>query len=192
MFFAEVAQPGNARAWRAREVYPLGSSNLPLSVYLLNITNYFNRIHDSSFVTNDLEKQVKELNKRIRDLEKILSEALNPLREVGRTTQNYIKITSLVLEHGGLTPDMILPELKDNISREIVRVLLDKRDRNISEITELVKSKRGTASRRIIRERLKDLEEKNIVKKQMKGKIYVYNLTDKVIKKWSQMLGFNI
>jgi DNA-binding transcriptional ArsR family regulator len=143
-------------------------------------------------VTKDLEKQVKELNNRIHELEKILSEALNPLREVGRTTQNYLKITSLVLEHGGLTPDMILPELKDDISREIVRVLLDKQDRNISEITELVRSKRGTASRRIIRERLKYLEEKNIVEKQMKGKIYVYNLTDNVIKKWSQMLGFNI
>jgi DNA-binding transcriptional ArsR family regulator len=87
---------------------------------------------------------------------------------------------------------MILPELKDQISREIVRVLLDRKDQNISEITELVRSKRGTASRRIIRERLKELEEKRIVKKQMKGKLYVYALTDKVIKKWSQMLGFNI
>jgi DNA-binding transcriptional ArsR family regulator len=87
---------------------------------------------------------------------------------------------------------MILPELKDQISREIVRVLLDRQNQNISEITELVRSKRGTASRRIIRERLKQLEENKIVQKQIKGKLYVYSLTDKVIKKWSQMLGFNI
>jgi DNA-binding transcriptional ArsR family regulator len=143
-------------------------------------------------VAKDLKKEVKELNKRISELEKILSEVISPLREVSKTTQNYLKITRLVLEHGGLTPDMILPELKDQISREIVRVLLDRKDQNISEITELVRSKRGTASRRIIRERLKELEEKRIVKKQMKGKLYVYALTDKVIKKWSQMLGFNI
>ena len=143
-------------------------------------------------MTKDLKKEVKELNKRISELEKILSEVIAPLREVSRTTQNYLKITSLVLEHGGLTPDMILPELKDQISREIVRVLLDRQDQNISEITELVRSKRGTASRRIIRERLKELEEKRIVQKQMKGKLYVYTLTDNVIKKWSQMLGFNI
>jgi len=143
-------------------------------------------------VTKDLEKEVKELNKRISELEKMLSEVVNPLRQVGKTTQNYLKITSLVLQHGGLTPDMILPELKDNISREIVRVLLDKQDQNISEITELVRSKRGTASRRIIRNRLKELEEKDIVKKRMKGKLYVYSITDKVIRKWSQMLGFNI
>jgi len=46
--------------------------------------------------------------------------------------------------------------------------------------------------RRIIRDRLKDLEENRIVQKQMKVKLYVYTLTDKVIKKWSQMLGYNI
>ena len=143
-------------------------------------------------MTRDLKKEIKELNKRISDLEKIINEMINPLREVSKTTRNYLRITNLVLEHGGLTPDMILPELKDQISREIVRVLLERQNQNISEITELVRSKRGTASRRIIRERLKELEEKNIVKKQIKGKIYVFSLTDKVIKKWSQMLGFNI
>lgn len=140
----------------------------------------------------DLKKEIKDLQKRISDLEKMLSDALNPLRQVSKTTQNYLKITSLIMEHGGLTPDMILPELKDHISREIVRVLLDRQDQNISEITELVRSKRGTASRRIIRQRLKELEEKDIVKKDIKGKLYVYTLTDKVLKKWSQMLGFNI
>ncbi len=153
---------------------------------------FFNKLVYLVFVTKDLKKEVKELNKRISDLEKMLSEVISPLRDVGKTTQRYLKITGLILEHGGLTPDLILPELKDQISREIVRVLLDHQDQNISEITELVRSKRGTASRRIIRERLKELENSDIVRKQMKGKLYVYKLTDKVIRKWSQMLGFNI
>ena len=140
----------------------------------------------------DLEKEIKELNKRIRELEKMLSKVINPLQHVSNTTQRYLKITSLVLEHGGLTPDMILPEIKDYISQQIVRALIYKKEQNISQITELVRSKRGTASRRIIRERLKELEENKIVKKQQKGSINVYSITDKVIKKWSQMLGFNI
>ena len=143
-------------------------------------------------MNKDLEKEVKKLNKRISELEKMLLQVINPLRQVSNTTQKYLKITSLVLEHGGLTPDMILPEIKDYISQQIVRALIDKKEQNISQITELVRSKRGTASRRIIRERLKELEENKIVKKQQKGSIYVYSLTDKVIKKWSQMLGFNI
>jgi DNA-binding HxlR family transcriptional regulator len=103
-----------------------------------------------------------------------------------------MRITGLLLDQGGITPDMILPEVKDTISIEIVRVLLDRSDQNISQITDLVRSKRGTASRRIIRERIKDLEEKGIVKKSMKGSRYVYGLTEKVIKKWSKMIGFDI
>ncbi len=143
-------------------------------------------------MSKDLAKEVKELNKRISELEKMLSTLTKPLQKVSKTTQNYLRLTGLLLDHGGLTPDMILPEIKDPISKEIVRVMIERSDQNISEITELVRTKRGTASRRIIRDRIKDLEEKNIVKKSQKGSRYVYNLTDKVIKKWSQMLGFNI
>jgi hypothetical protein len=143
-------------------------------------------------VTKELAEEVKKLNKRISELEKMLSVLTKPLQNVGKTTQNYLRITSLLLDHGGLTPDLILPEIKDDISREIVRVLLERKDQNISQITELVRSKRGTASRRIIRERVNYLEEKDILYKHQKGSRYVYCLTDKVIKKWSQMLGFNI
>ena len=111
--------------------------------------------------------------------------------KISKTTRSQQKITSLVLEHGKLTLDMLLPELKDQINREIVRVFLDRQDQNISKITELVRSKIGVYSR-IIRERFIQLEAERIVQKQMKGKLYVYTLTDEVIKKWSQMLGFNI
>jgi len=55
-----------------------------------------------------------------------------------------------------------------------------------------VRSKRGTASRRIVRERIQELEEKDIIQKQLKGRLYVYSLSENVIKKWSQMLGFDI
>ena len=146
----------------------------------------------SRLVEKDLAKEVKELNKRISELEKMLSVVIQPLRDVSKTTQNYMKITRLLLEHGGLTPDLILPEVKDQISQQIVRVLIDRNEQNISQITELVRSKRGTASRRIIREKLNELVEKGIVQKQQKESRYVYSLTEKVIKKWSQMLGFNI
>ena len=143
-------------------------------------------------MSKNLEKEIKELNKRISDLEKMLSTLMKPLRNVRDTADKYLKITGLILDHGGLTPDLILPELKDDISKEIVRVLLERKDQNISQITELVRSKRGTASRRIIREKIKELEEKNIIQKNQRGSLYVYSLTEKVIKKWSQMLGFNI
>ena len=143
-------------------------------------------------MTKDLAKEVRELNNRISELEKMLYNIVQPLQDVNKITRNYMRIIGLLLDRGGLTPDMTLPEVKDPISRDIVRVLLDKSDQNISQITELVRSKRGTASRRIIREKLQELEDKNIIQKNQKGSLYVYGLTEKVIKKWSQMLGFNI
>jgi len=143
-------------------------------------------------VEKDLTEEVKELNKRINELEKMISSIITPLQDVGKITQNYMKIIGLLLDKGGLTPDMILSDVKDPISKDIVRVLLERPNQNISQITELVRSKRGTASRRIIREKLKELEEKDIVQKSQKKSLYVYRLTDEVIKKWSQMLGFNI
>ncbi|MBN1280521.1 MAG: hypothetical protein JXA00_02620 [Candidatus Thermoplasmatota archaeon] len=137
----------------------------------------------------DLKDELKELQQRIAELERMLSVALQPLQNVSRTTQQYLRIVNLLLEHGGLTPDLILPDLKDPISRDIVRVLIDKPDQNISQITERVKSKRGTASRRIIRAKLKELTENHIVEASLLGSRTVYHLTTEVMKKWSQLLG---
>ena len=140
----------------------------------------------------DLSKEVNELNKRISELEKMLSTIIQPIRQVTSITQNYLRIVNILIEKGGLPPEVILTDVKDSISKEIIRTLMEKNEQNISEITERVRTKRGTSSRRIIRERLKTLEEKNLVQKTMKGQRYVYSLTEKVIKKWSQLLGFNI
>ena len=137
----------------------------------------------------DLTDEVKELNKRISDLEKMLSVLMKPLSDIRKTTESYMRLASLLLDHGGLTPDLILSELKDPISKEIVRVLLERPEQNVSQITDLVKSRRGTASWRIIRERLVDLERKNIIQKQQRGSRSVYSLTAEVIKKWTQLLG---
>jgi len=140
-------------------------------------------------VEKDLTDEVKELNKRISDLEKMLSVLMKPFNDIRKTTESYMRLAGLLLDHGGLTPDLILPELKDPISKEIVRVLLERPEQNVSQITDLVKSRRGTASRRIIREKLVDLEKKNIIQKQQRGSRSVYSLTAEVIKKWTQLLG---
>ena len=143
-------------------------------------------------MSQDLTDEIRKLNKRISELEKMLSILIQPFQKIQDTTSNYLKIIQLSLEHGGLTPDLILPEVKDSISKEIVRVLLDKNEQNISQITELVRSKRGTASRRIVREKINELTGKNIIQKKQKGSLYVYSLSEEVIKKWSQLLGINI
>jgi DNA-binding transcriptional ArsR family regulator len=140
-------------------------------------------------VEKDLTDEVKELNKRISVLEKMLSVLMKPFNDIRKTTESYMRLAGLLLDHGGLTPDLILPELKDPISKDIVRVLLECPEQNVSQITDLVKSRRGTSSRRIIREKLVDLEKKNIIQKQQRRSRSVYRLTDEVIKKWTQLLG---
>ena len=137
----------------------------------------------------DFTDEVKELNKRISDLEKMLSVLMKPFNDIRKTTESYMRLAGLLLDHGGLTPDLILPDLKDPISKDIVRVLLERPEQNVSQITDLVKSRRGIGLRRIIREKLVDLEKKNIIQKQQRGSRFVYSLTAEVIKKWTQLLG---
>jgi len=122
----------------------------------------------------------------------MLSQALQPIQNFSKTTQQYLRLVNLLLEHGGLTTEVILPQIKDPISQQIIRSLLDKPDQNVSEITQRVKSKRGTASRRIIRKKIQYLIDQKIVESTQKGARIVYRLTDEVIKKWSQLLGFSI
>lgn len=143
-------------------------------------------------MNKDLSNEIKELNKRISELEKMISTLIQPLQRLQDITSNYFKIIQLLIEHGGLTPDLILPDMKDPISKEIIRVLLDRSQQNITQITELVRNKRGTASRRIIRKKINELVEKNIIQKKQKGSVNVYSLSQKVIKKWTQLLGIHI
>jgi len=140
----------------------------------------------------DVSNEIKELSKRISELESMLAALLKPLNDARKTTERYLKLAGLLLDHGGLTPDVIFPDLKDPISKDIIRVLLERPAQNVSQITDLVKSKRGSASRRIIREKLLDLETRNIIQKQQQGSRTVYSLTPEVIKKWTQLLGLTI
>jgi DNA-binding transcriptional ArsR family regulator len=140
----------------------------------------------------ELYKEIKALNKRINELETMLKTIVQPFQEIqemGKSTSNYFRLIGLMLEHGGLTPDTLFSEIKDPIEKTIIQILTQKKDLNISQLTDHVRSKRGTASRRIIRKKIKNLEEKDMVEPIQQGSRIVYRLTDRVIKKWAQVLG---
>jgi DNA-binding HxlR family transcriptional regulator len=55
--------------------------------------------------------------------------------------------------------------IEDELSQAIIGILAVRGALNISQITEEVRSARGRASRRIVRERLKRLEEDRVVRR---------------------------
>lgn len=146
-------------------------------------------LNSTNVEPSELSEEIKALNKRIDELESMLRTVFQPFQDMRKSTSNYFRLIGLMLEHGGLTPDTLFSEIKDPIEKTIIQILTQNRDLNISQITEHVRSKRGTASRRIIRKKVKNLEKKNMVESHQQGSRVVYSLTDEVIKKWSQVLG---
>jgi len=145
----------------------------------------------------DLKEEVQELREQIESLREALAQATEPYRElmryVGRLqdlARNYFRLLELYARHGSVSPDLVLPGLKDDISRHIVLSLFEKPDRNITQITDAVRARRGTASRRIVRERLKALTKRGVVTASPGSRSRSFRISDEVVDKWSQVLGF--
>ncbi|MEM4258716.1 MAG: hypothetical protein QXL17_06165 [Candidatus Thermoplasmatota archaeon] len=90
------------------------------------------------FVTKDIVEEIKQLHQRINELERLISQAFAPLQNAQQITKRYLTLVQLAFEHGGLTPEMVLPAVQDPISRDIVRVIMDHTDQNLFQITDLV------------------------------------------------------
>lgn len=146
----------------------------------------------------DLQQDVRELRKQVDALREALAKVAEPYREIAgymeqlqTITRGYFRLLDLYARHGAVSPDVVVPGLKDDISKAILASLFEKGERNISQITEAVKGKRGTASRRIVRERLHDLVEKGVVVASEGARGHTYRVTEEVAGKWSQVLGLS-
>src|SRR5881397_3890863 len=118
----------------------------------------------------DLRDDVRELRKQVEALRDVLGQVAEPYREIAgyldelqSIARGYFRLLDLYAKHGAVSPDIVIPGLKDDISKHIITALFEKGDRNISQVTEAVKGKRGTASRRIVRERIQELEEQGVL-----------------------------
>ncbi|TET90742.1 MAG: hypothetical protein E3J35_05485 [Methanomassiliicoccales archaeon] len=143
----------------------------------------------------DIRKELKELSAKIDRLEETLTKISAPysdlvgyLAKFQNISQSYFKLLDLYDKHGSLSPEIIIPGLKDPISKDIIVILFNKKEQNISQITEELKKRRGTASRRIVREKLKALEEQDVVVCKEGTKTKKYSISPEVVEKWSQLL----
>lgn len=144
----------------------------------------------------DVRSDIRELRDQVEALRDALTRAMKPYADLARyieqlqaLARNYLRLMDLYRRFGAISPDLIVPGLKDDIARHIVTALIERGDRNISQITEAVKGKRGTASRRIVRERLENLQRQGIVVATPGHRTRTFRVADEVAEKWSQVLG---
>jgi DNA-binding transcriptional ArsR family regulator len=146
----------------------------------------------------ELHEEIKELKAQIAELSDALETAVKPyqkvlgqLEELQGVARRYFGLLELYQRFGEISPEVVIPGLKDPISQEIVKILFDKGDRNISQIADQMRQRRGSASRRIVRERLEKLVEDGIVTVSAEGKQRRFSISDEVVQKWSQLLGLH-
>lgn len=143
-------------------------------------------------------QKIEELSQRIAQLEDSLRQVAKPYSELVQqlsmfqdTVQRYFHLMDLYQKYGVVSVETILPQVKNPISKEILRLLLDKPGLNISEITEELHARRGSASRRIVREKLGELLAEKLVVEKADRKEKTYEISEEVVRKWSQVLGLS-
>jgi len=143
-----------------------------------------------------LQEQIRELSEKMENIEEALSKVSQPYSQLleyierfQRISSSYFRMLGLYQRHGAISPDLLIPGVKDPISRDIVKVLFERDGQNISQITEKLKAMRGSSSRRIVRQRLKDLEAKGVVKSRGSPRSKDYWLAEEYVERWYDLLG---
>jgi hypothetical protein len=115
---------------------------------------------------------------------------LGRLGTFAKMEESYLRLVGLYARYGVVSPELLVPEAKDPISREILRVMALLTEASVQEITEKLRESRGSASRRIVRERLERLERLHAIERAVSAKGRVrWRLSDEVVRKWAELLG---
>ena len=138
---------------------------------------------------DELAERIAELEASIRLITKPYADLVDQLDRVQGIVNKYFGLLDIYQTHGGISIDVIIPQVKDPISKEMVRILLDHPHLNISQLADELKKRLGSSSRRIVRSKLLVLIEQGIVVDDLENKVKTYSVSSAVIKKWSQVLG---
>ena len=135
----------------------------------------------------------EDLAKEVQELKKALEAMRASFEVVSRMAQSYLRLLNIYAEYGGLSIDVVIPEIKhDPIAREIVKILFDLRRANVSQIARELRGRRGKASRNTVRAKLEELEKLGVVREVPSERGKVYALSREVIKRWLELIGMPI
>ena len=138
----------------------------------------------------DLSEKVAELESALRTATRPISDLMSQLEGMNRIAGNYFRLLELYHRKGSISPEAVLPEVKDPISIEIIKVLVDRSGLNVSEITDALRERRGTASRTVVRERLQQLVSEGYVTTQDGPQgVIQYSISEEVADRWYRLLG---
>ncbi len=144
-----------------------------------------------------LHEEIKDLSEKVADLEAALRAATKPLSDVmaqlegmNNIAGNYFRLLDLYNKKGSISPEAVLPEIKDPIAIEIIKVLFEDSNLNVTEITARLRDRRGSASRTIVRERLQAMVADGIVVTQNGPQgVTRYSISEDVTDRWFRLLG---
>ena len=126
-----------------------------------------NRITELEEKINYVILQINNLQHKVSDSNPELKEMMN-LLQILTSTLKITKAPFTVLSQTLSMKERILemnPDIKfDEISKAIISALERKERLNISQLTEQVRKERGSASRRIVRERVEKLISQEIIR----------------------------
>ncbi|MEB3755485.1 MAG: winged helix-turn-helix domain-containing protein [Desulfurococcales archaeon] len=128
----------------------------------------------------DLLSRIDKIERLLYDLA-VYDDSLTPLIiflvELGLTAP--MKVTSVFKRMKNAYQDLIRIGIKDEITRSIISILASKGESHVSELEREVRRIRGTASRRIIYDRLKLLEKTGIISSVKRGNRRYVKLSEK-------------
>lgn len=144
----------------------------PLGYTSLNSSKDSKKSKNSELTIEEVQDRLDEISDRLARLEELI-ERVGPGIEEVRSSAKVIRegfefYDGLVRLMGKFTKAERLESRfgdlkKDDISWRIIQILDNSRPLNISQITASVRAERGTASRRIVRERVNNLVERGIL-----------------------------
>ena len=137
----------------------------------------------------DISEKMASLENTMGDISKPYGEFAEHMASLRKITKGYFRIIDLYRKHGHISPDLLLPEVKDGITKEIVNILFEKPELNISQIADILKERRGSASRKTVREKLNFLVDVGAVEILDDKKTKRYAITQELADRWLKILG---
>ena len=138
----------------------------------------------------ELQRQVTAVQEAITRVGGPVLEAVDQVSRMRELAGGYLRLVELYQRFGSISPEAILPELKDPIAVDIVKLLFEQGGLNVTQLTERLRGRRGKASRTSVRERLNRLVRDGIVVVERgPGGVTVYSIADWAVERWLKLIG---